>query len=564
LTREALSVSCRFSSVVLAGIGFWATCSSQAAQPTSAELVARVRTPEGRFESRGIDAQAKTPLGSIYKLFEYAYLVETDQPETPYVCKGQDPEERFCGSTGETLNREKALARSCSPYYSLTRLGVMASDWKAFWKKKVARPPDWLSQPERLKPESMVSVDELLEVLALIRTNFTHFEEIEAGVVGTVISGTAQDALKNWGTTLRVKTFTWRDKQTLDQSQGRVDKHGFTGGFAGWLPDGSSIWVSRAGHGREAFQSELNSLVQAHLQRRDHGCVRVRFFDRYPIERVSPELEYPKGKVTFYFKNGKTLQTVLDGSLRVIRKDHSVEVTGEMGIQEYVARVLDREVKAVPTEAARAFAVAIRTFLLQNSVENSGCLEIRDSSHLQRVSATHPSPGTMMIAKWTDGLILGGVQDLRYHSSRSSPNRMSWAQASDLAQSGYSMKEILSTAYPAGVLEYGGLRRGHCVPNPEAAGWIAHQSRRWRKRLLSEPAFEEPTDLSVCQARAVGSLSAVRADLNSGQIFVPKLRTEDDETSILHEYLHLGFRNHPKGRNEAFIENFAQILQEEK
>lgn len=551
-------MSFRFNrAIAIAGPILAVLACAASAMAGDSELLARVLGPDGRVESLGTATSLKTPLGSLYKLYLHAYLVETGQPEAPYTCSGDNPEEIFCCTPGESIDRSRALAKSCSPYFSFSRLGLNFSEWSAFWKKKIPEAPAWLVDSRQLRPETLVPVDEVLRTLSRIRSGFSSFDSIQAAVLGSVLSGTASNSLKTWGSTLRVKTYTWRGAGAGD----RVDELGFTGGFAGWLPDGSSIWVSRAGHGRDAFQSELKTLVSGHLQERDPGCVRVRFFDRYPIRRMTPDDERPKGPVTVEFKNGKTLSFQGNGALKASHSSGRISLTAEMGVNEYVARVLDREVETTPIDAARAFAVAIRTYLTQNSKLVGGCREIGDSSRLQRVSPSRPSAAALEIARWTDGLLLSGVRNLRYHSSIASPNRMSWSQARDLARSGYSMPEILKTSYAGGFLAYGSPDPGPCAPHPAAARWLAHQSRRWRRVLQAEAGYEEPAELKVCQSRS-GSPRPVAANLVSQEIFVPRLRTSDDETSILHEYLHIAFRNHPNGRNEGYVEKLARLLQE--
>lgn len=41
-----------------------------------------------------------TPLGSLWKLYVYAWLEDTHQPEQPYQCRGNSPEEVYCCQAG--------------------------------------------------------------------------------------------------------------------------------------------------------------------------------------------------------------------------------------------------------------------------------------------------------------------------------------------------------------------------------------------------------------------------------------------------------------------------------
>ena len=543
-------------------------------------FVARVMRPDGAVEAIGGDP-GKTPLGSLYKLYLYSYLTEEALPETPYTCTGQDPEEIFCCAPRETIGRELAIARSCSPYFSAKRLGVESSSWRTFWSKKVRGVPEWLRELDRLKPGTRVPVEEVLSTLLAVRKNLKHFDAIEKGVMGSVSHGTAKGALAVWGSSLRVKTYTWREDDhpanAGESSLPRVDGLGFTGGFGGWLPDGSAIWVSTVGHGRDSFLSPLSDLVAKHQTPVVSECVEVHFFDRYPVSGIEvdgraldPAFEGPlAGRIRVKFKNGNSLEFHSDGSLRVDRSGGRISITGKFTMNEYLARVLEREASSRPLEAARAFTVVARTFLLQNSKRGPGCRKIADSSHAQRVSPAPASPGARAIADWSDGLVLNGVDRIRYHSTKSSAHRMGWTDAVRLAKDGdakdgLGMREILASFYPEGRIEFGMPVEYRCEPDAPTLAWISSQSKRWRPRLDQEQGFEAPSGLKVCRAPEALPLGPVFARIEADEIYVPRSHTRNDEVSIVHEYLHLAFRNHPRGRDEKFIEKMAQALQEDK
>lgn len=46
-----------------------------------------------------------TPLGSLWKLYVYAWLEDTHQPEQPYQCRGNSPEEVYCCQAGESITQ---------------------------------------------------------------------------------------------------------------------------------------------------------------------------------------------------------------------------------------------------------------------------------------------------------------------------------------------------------------------------------------------------------------------------------------------------------------------------
>jgi uncharacterized protein YfaQ (DUF2300 family) len=526
------------------------------------QLIARVMSLNGQIvDSLNEDKSTPTiPLGSLWKLFVFSYLTEEVRTDSDYVCKGANPEEIFCCSPGESIQRDLALAKSCSPYFSPERLSIGKNEWKKFWIDHQNSSFTWLTNLALVKPETKVNANELLIALINIKKTFKNFKRIEAATVGTVIEGTASNSLKTWGSTLRVKTYTWRDSSTKDL----IDGQGFTGGFAGWLPDGSAILVSQAGHGKDAFKENLKSIVQKHLSVIDAGCVSVKYFDRYPIKSITPSSERPLGPTTIKFENGKELKFHADGNLRVSNLMNKITLTATLSTNEYVARVLQREVELNPIDATRAFAIAIRTYLAQNSKKSEGCDLISDSSHNQRVSPSPASPKALEIAKWTEGLVLERVNKIRYHSTKDSLNQMSWFQAKKLATSGYSMVEILKTAYPSGVIVFEKeINSLSCTPNIATEKWIQEQSKQWIKKLINEPGFEKPIKLKVCQNTLSGTAGHLFSILESQEIYVPKLKDREDEISVLHEYLHIAFKDHPKGRNEKFIEHLALSVLEE-
>jgi len=169
----------------------------------------------------------------------------------------------------------------------------------------------------------------------------------------------------------------------------------------------------------------------------------------------------------------------------------------------------------------------------------------------------------LKIARWSDGLVLDRVPALQYHSTISRENQMSWKNAQSLALAGYSATEILASAYPTAEVRFGSdVQVLACQPNKDSENWIKVQSKTWREKLISRPGFEAPSDLKVCVSpMARGSnRGSVFSNFKTGELFVPKANGRNDEVSIVHEYLHLGFRNHPDGRNEKFIENLSREI----
>ncbi len=59
------------------------------------------------------------------------WLEDTHQPEQPYQCRGNSPEEVYCCQAGESITRDTALVRSCGLYFAPQRLHIGADVWGA-------------------------------------------------------------------------------------------------------------------------------------------------------------------------------------------------------------------------------------------------------------------------------------------------------------------------------------------------------------------------------------------------------------------------------------------------
>ena len=264
------------------------------------------------------------------------------------------------------------------------------------------------------------------------------------------------------------------------------------------------------------------------------------------------------GRYVVHFENGRSLPLVSQGELAVGRDARGrPQVSGRFGVNEYVARVLDREGSADETEAARALAVAIRSYLQQNATWKDGCQRIADSSATQRVS---PNPGTAAaraVAQWTDQLVLAGA-NVRYHSTTPGRDTMAWSGAVEQGRRGRRFDEILAQAYPRAELgTLGGVGALQCVPLPVAEAWLAGEVPRWERVLRSEAGYETPPQLpAVCQLNAGMPFS----EQSRNRIFVRGLATREDRITLAHEFLHLGLRNHPRGQDETLVEQLARRL----
>ena len=91
---------------------------------------------------------------------------------------------------------------------------------------------------------------------------------------------------------------------------------------------------------------------------------------------------------------------------------------------------------------------------------------------------------------------------------------------------------------------------------PAADTWLTRVTPSWRRRLAGLAGFEPPDALAVC-ALDHGSPYADRERL---RIYVRGIVTREDRLTIAHEYVHLAFRFHPSGADEAFVERLARSL----
>ena len=457
---------------------------------------------DGRVEMRtlGDGAQAdpagiKVPLGSLWKLFVFSYLAETHAEEPPYVCAARNAapadEDRYCCEPGASVARPAALARSCAPYFSPARLGLDNKRWQAHWRPFGAAP--WLLDFKRLRPETEVPLTELLDILARIPPQAR--AEARAALLETSIEGYGRQAWARLGTGMRYKTYSWH----------RPDGSAF-GGAAGWLADGTPFWFGARGSSSSALTAWATQLAAALPEPRrreiengghadDASCVDVDFFSRYPLRAVLPETGSApvkpgslNGRYRLQFSNGNWLGISARDLTLNASANQAPTISGRFSINDYVARVIDREGSARPAQAARALAIAARSYLVQNAHFEGGCWRIADASSTQRVSPNPPSDGALAAAWFTDEIVLSGTP-VQYHSETAGRNRLAWRDAVARADEGWDFERILSTGYPqATIATLNG--RLECTRLDAAETWLAHAAAGWKARLRSEPGFE--------------------------------------------------------------------------
>ena len=501
------------------------------------------------------DGARQVPLASLWKLFVYVYATDNKLAMPDYRCGGRDPEEVYCCDAGQSIGHDAALAQSCGLFFSPKRLMITAAPWRKYWTGRLGKAPAgefaWLADPAQLAPERMVRLDALLRALDSIPA--ASRLDAEAALLRVVLDGRGAGTARWFGGQLRVKTYSWQ------QGGKRI------GGAAGWLADGTPIWFGGAGGSSNVFEQWAPRLAASLPPLRaveDSGCVVVDYFRRYPIRSVRGE-QGPapagtmNGRYHVQFQNGQNLALRSTGEM-MLSKDAGgqIQLRGRFGVNEYVARVLDREASAAEPEAAKALAIAARTYMVQNAVTVAGCQQIADSSATQRVSPSPATPAALAIARWTDQLIVDGVT-VRYHSDRPSDNTLAWTRAVQQAKQGRRYDEVLADAYPGGALATVGNSGTRCQRLEANEAWLASAAPRWQRVLLREAGYEAPAQAPLICALSVG---APYSEQSRNRIFMRPIATREDRITLAHEYLHLGLRNHPRGQDEDYVEQLARRL----
>ncbi|MCL9803655.1 DUF2300 domain-containing protein [Pseudomonas sp. AKS31] len=485
-----------------------------------------------------------TPLGSLWKLFVYAWLVDTGAREPAYECRGQSKEEVYCCSAGGRIERDQALVKSCGLYFEPARLGISSADWRTYWQAR--RAPSWLLDLPSVQPAQRVSVAELLKVLASLPAQ----DQARRVLLDVVLNAADGNVVGELGGRLRVKTWSWLGDQDPQSRQG---------GFAGWTADGSPVWAGGRGTSQMVLRhygQALATVLPAAWPAETGRCVEVSLFSKYPVSKVSAGDRVAtsgplQGDYRVEFANGNALDIHSAGELFLLND----KLVARLDREEYVARVLEREAKPEPAEAAKALAVAIRTYLLQNATRNGDCLSIDDSSNRQRVAPRPASAESRNIAAWTADLVLAG-STVTYHSDQPGPDKLAWQQAVEQANAGQRYDAILLHAYPRASLSRWDNPVASCEALPAAQDWLQKQRRGWRPKLESETGYNEVSTFAVCKL----AFGRPFVDRERQRIYVRGVLTLQDRLDLTHEYLHLAFEAHPNGQDETYIEGLARHL----
>nr|WKF60160.1 hypothetical protein HUO10_004672 [Paraburkholderia busanensis] len=504
--------------------------------------------------AQALPATLDTPLGSVWKLFVYAYLVDRNIATPDYTCSGGDREEVYCCMTGGHVDREHALVQSCGLFFEPARLQLDAADWRKYWS--AAHAPAWLRDLKALTPARRVPVSELLAALQAVPARPR--EAAASTLVSVLTSGRGEGTVSLYGSVLRAKTWTMPDPARPGAS---------IGGAAGWLADGTPVWLGGRGGSPgvlKAAAPRIGPLLTQVAIPDDDGCVLVDFFSRYPIRQVLGDAgpaaapEGPlRGDYRVGFVNGNWARVTSHGELRLDRDAAgALQVVGRFGMNDYVARVVEREGDTSQPEAAKALAVAARTYAVQHGSHDHGCYRIDDSSSTQRVLPRTPTAAARRAADLTDALVLTGVP-VQYHHDQAAPGQMSWLAAKASAQNGQSFDAILARTWPQATLtSFLSPLAGDCIAVAGAREWLQRNAPLWARRLDGAAGYETPDLPAVCEVRE----GRPYEDAQRNRIYIYRLQTEEDRIALTHEYIHLAFQHHPRGLDEDFVERTARTL----
>ena len=510
-----------------------------------------VAATEGVILQQPLSAAMTTPLGSVWKLFVYAWLTDNAVEENPYRCTGLSSEEVYCCSVGQEIGRDQALVQSCGLYFAPERWHITAQAWRKYWQERNA--PEWVTRLSALQPATQVSVSSLLMALSVLPAQ----QQARKALLEVMLHSSGNRLAATLGGRLRVKTWSWHSE---------TDRAKRLGGFAGCLTDGTPVWAGGEGTSKTIlaqFAGALDKALPVNSSVDQQQCVESLLFARYPIKavlRVGDPHPVGEGQLLgqyrVLFQQGTEIAVASKGELSLRMFKGQRQIVAQLPREEYVARVLDREAKARPAEAAKALAVVIRSYLQQQASHSTDCLVIEDSSSRQRVAPRPASTESRQIANWTEGLVLSG-SPVQFHSTQMTTHRLSWQQAVEWANQGMRYDIILAQVWPQATLSSWDQVNMVCHALPEARAWLLNQQPLWGRRLDAEPGYVATTRFAVCQLQQAGT---PWVDREHRRIYVRNFMQLQDRLDLTHEYLHLAFEGYPTGLDENYIESMSRRL----
>ena len=231
---------------------------------------------------------------------------------------------------------------------------IGADVWGQYWQQRQA--PAWLASLTTLKPETSVTVKSLLDSLATLPAQ----NKAQEVLLDVVLDEAKIGVASMLGSRVRVKTWSWfaDDKQEIRQ-----------GGFAGWLTDGTPLWVTGSGTSKTVltrYATVLNRVLPVPTQVASGQCVEVELFARYPLKKITAEKSTTavkpsvlNGRYRVTFTNGNHITFVSHGETTLLSEKGKLKLQSHLDREEYVARVLDREAKSMQAIWFIIMAVAL-------------------------------------------------------------------------------------------------------------------------------------------------------------------------------------------------------------
>lgn len=543
----------------LFGLVFLATTSLMARAQDSAVLITLQHGKLKGYtlqneDSRDNITQSRYPLGSLWKIFAYSYLVENAQT-TPYHCMGHDQNGRYCSLTKGhgTVDLNTALIHSCELAFQHYQSLIPSPAWRAYWQKVTGNAaPPWILDGATFGASLRVKPAQVLNLLANIRLHAASWPALDAALTQIAFTGTAK-SLTSYGpnTNLKIKTFT------MGNSTG-----GYFGGIAGWVDESTLFWLAgsdKSGRVAKAWFPTVTRLVESGKMM-DESPVKIctQFLERYPLSTVkdgagnSVKPGPLVGRFVAKTARGTTVEFESRGDLVLEMKAKRPRLTGCFALEEYIARVVEREGSTLPFEAKKALAIAARTYALRHGKKlGPGHLGLPDSTDYQRVGLTKPDEKNRRAAHETAGLIVDA--DVFYHQDHGNANTMSLKEASRQALAGVGFRQIVQIAYGKKAEPFSRLKDLPCREIKAAGDWLKHNLELWQPRLALVGA-DKNTPFKIC------SLDGPKALYFDRRIYLQGFDTTEDQITLVHEWLHAALEHTPHGRNEEKIESLAKSL----
>jgi uncharacterized protein YfaQ (DUF2300 family) len=95
-----------------------------------------------------------------------------------------------------------------------------------------------------------------------------------------------------------------------------------------------------------------------------------------------------------------------------------------------------------------------------------------------------------------------------------------------------------------------------CECEETVQSWLSLRAESWDRSLAGVEGYEKPEAVSVCLIHR----GRPHVDYARNRIFLRRVEKGEDTLTLVHEYLHLAFKNHPRAKDELFIENMARTL----